>query len=91
METFEQLRSLLGEVLQLGGRADKLEPSTGLIGNLPEFDSMAVVSLVTAMEERFGFEIQDDELDAEIFETVGSLCNFVGHKKQAGSSDPHSD
>jgi acyl carrier protein len=45
---------------------------------------MAVVSIITALEERFDFSVDDDEIDASIFETVGTLVAFVEGKLQAG-------
>jgi acyl carrier protein len=51
-----------------------------LFGALPEFDSMAVVTIVTALEEQFDIVIEDDDLTAEVFATVGSLADFVDHK-----------
>ncbi len=50
---------------------------------MPEFDSMAVVAVVTAIEDEFGIVIDDDELSAEVFATVGSLSDFVGSKLPA--------
>ena len=41
---------------------------------------MAVVSLITALEEQFGVAINDDEIDGETFATVGSLADFVSEK-----------
>jgi acyl carrier protein len=79
----EQVRRLLADVLQLGDKAAVLEADTPLLGNLPELDSMAVVTLVTAMEDQFGIVIEDDEISAETFETYGSLCAFVSDKVAA--------
>lgn len=78
--SFDRIRSLLGEVLQLGDRATSLEPSTPLLGALPEFDSMAVASVLAALEEQFDIEVEDDELGAETFETVGALARYVDAK-----------
>jgi acyl carrier protein len=41
---------------------------------------MAVINLITALEEHYGFSIADDEISAEVFETLGSLAAYVGHK-----------
>jgi hypothetical protein len=38
---------------------------------------MAVASVLTSLEERFGFSIDDDEIDGATFATVGSLVAFV--------------
>jgi acyl carrier protein len=41
---------------------------------------MAVVVVMTTVEERFGFAIADDEVSAETFATLGSLTDFVDAK-----------
>lgn len=71
---------ILDDVLTLGGRAQSFTRETALLGALPEMDSMAVVSLMTAMEEQLGIDIQDDEIDGDVFATVGSLSDFVTAK-----------
>lgn len=47
------------------------------MGALPELDSVGVIMILTALQEQFGIAIADDEIDATIFETVGSLVAFV--------------
>lgn len=76
----EEVRAILGESLQLGPRAQQLQPQTPLLGNLPELDSLAVVNVITAIEEHYGVVIDDDELSAEIFQDLGSLTAFVEGK-----------
>jgi acyl carrier protein len=68
---------LIDEVLSLGGRAANFRRETPLLGAIPELDSMAVVSLITALEETFGFAVDDDDIDGQTFATVGSLVDFV--------------
>lgn len=80
MELINQVRQALADTLQLGPAADKLTASSGLLGTIPEFDSMAVVTLVGEIEDRFGIHIDDDELSADIFETLGSLTEFLASK-----------
>lgn len=71
------LRALLADVLGLGeARAAALTEASGLFGELPEFDSMAVATVLTEMEDRLGILIDDDEIDGEIFETYGNLLAF---------------
>jgi acyl carrier protein len=82
-ESFEEVKQILAHALQLGERANAFDRSTPLLGSLPEFDSMAVVTLVTAMEEHFGFMVDDDEISAETFETLGSLADFVDQKQSS--------
>ncbi len=80
METQTQVLQIIDVVLSLGGRGLRLSADTALLGAIPELDSMAVISLVTALEDRFGFTIDDDEISGETFETVGSLTAFVAGK-----------
>jgi len=77
MSTFNQVRALVGEVLQLGVRTGGLRPDSPLLGAIPELDSMAVVSVITALEEAFDIAVQDDDISAEVFETLGSLTELV--------------
>src|SRR5262245_41700901 len=57
-----------------------LTADTPLLGSVAELDSMAVVSILTALEERFGFAIDDDEVEGRTFESVGTLTRFVQDK-----------
>ena len=56
------------------------QSETPLMGNVPELDSMAVVTVITALEEQYGFVVDDDEISADTFETLGSLTQFVESK-----------
>lgn len=80
MASVNEVRTIVGEVLQLGDRAERLGADSELLGNVPEFDSMAVVSVLTAIEDHYGIEVEDDEISAETFETLGSLVAFVNSK-----------
>ncbi len=80
MSVQNEVISVLVEVLQLGGQSQQLDENSQLLGALPEFDSMAVVSVLTRLEEDYGFFIDDDEIDADTFESVGTLTTFVQQK-----------
>lgn len=80
MSTLEQVRTLLDRSIGLGGRGERFDAATPLLGSLPELDSMAVVSLLTAIEDHFGIVVDDDEVEAETFETLGNLVDFVDQK-----------
>lgn len=83
-ETDLKLRQILEEVLGLKpGQVDGFTADTGLFGELPELDSMAVAGLLTEMEDRLGITIDEDEIDGEIFETYGSLLKFAIAKQEA--------
>ena len=75
----EVLRAL-DDALGLSGRAQHFSADTPLLGSLPELDSMAVVDLVTMLEDRFSLMIEDEEITGQVFATVGSLADFVRAK-----------
>jgi acyl carrier protein len=75
-----EVLSMLDDVLSLGGRAMRFDSQTPLLGALPELDSMAVVNLVTAIEERFGFSVSDDEISEETFASVSSLTRLIAER-----------
>lgn len=81
--TLEEVRELVAEVLELGIRGQSLDAETPLLGNIPELDSMAVVAIITALETHFSIVIEDDDIEAETFETLGSLASFIASKTGA--------
>lgn len=76
----DEVKTILIDVLSLGDAGQRLQADSPLLGSLPELDSMAVVSLVGALEDHFGIVIDDDDLSASTFETLGSLADFVARK-----------
>ncbi len=80
MDKLDGVRNLLKTSLQLGERADRLSEGSPLLGAIPELDSMAVVTLITTMEEQYGIQVDDDEISADTFATVGTLARFLADK-----------
>jgi acyl carrier protein len=78
-----EVRNILTDVLNLGPADAALTADSPLLGSLPELDSMAVVSLIGALEEHFGIMVDDDEISASTFATLGSLAAFVQEKRGA--------
>jgi len=80
LNTQKEVLSLLDEILSLNGRSSEFSLNTPLLGAIPELDSMAVVALITSFEDRFGFTVDDDEIEGSTFATLGSLIAFVDAK-----------
>ena len=80
MEVTQQVLRLLEEVLSLNGRTSSFTRDTPLLGAIPELDSMAVVSIITGLEDQFDLTVDDDDIDGATFATVGSLSDFVRGK-----------
>jgi len=80
MVAVEDVVRIVGDVLQLGERGTSMDAGTPLLGALPEFDSMAVVSIITAFEDEYGLVVDDDAISAEAFETIGTLHAFLAEQ-----------
>jgi acyl carrier protein len=80
MSTLTEVKNLLIDTLNLGAAGASLTAESPLLGSLPELDSMAVVTLIGALEEHFGITIDDDDISGATFETLGSLSAFVDGK-----------
>jgi acyl carrier protein len=56
---------------------------TPLLGAIPELDSMAVVGILTAVEEELGVTVDDDEISADAFSTFRALEEFLYAKRRS--------
>ena len=80
MNVESEVRTILADVLSIGDRANRFTKESALLGAVPELDSMAVVGVIAALEDRFGFTLDDDEISGATFATFGSLVDFVAAK-----------
>lgn len=80
LDIAKEVLRVLDDVLSLKGRVASFTRDTPLLGAIPELDSMAVVTLITTLEEQFGLVVDDDDIDGATFATVGSLVDFVSDK-----------
>lgn len=74
------LRSILESAIGKRAVPSPLTDDTQLLGAIPELDSMAVLGILTQVQDDFGCQIDDDEVSGEIFETFGALRRFVEAK-----------
>ncbi len=80
MESLELTRRTVRSCLQLGDEVNSFDRDTQLLGGLPEFNSLTITAIIASLEDELDCEIDDAEITAEIFETMGSLADFVGEK-----------
>jgi acyl carrier protein len=78
----DEVKAVVIETLGVEDRAQTIDATTPLLGSLPELDSMAVLGLVLELEERFGISLEDEDVTAEVFETLGSLAALVDEKRR---------
>jgi acyl carrier protein len=67
-----ELRSLMQSEFHL--KPDQIEPATHLIDDL-DFDSIDLIDLAVLLEERFGFKLDNEELNS--VETFGDAVNVL--------------
>ena len=77
MNLTAQVIRVLDQALGLQGRTADFQRDTPLLGALPELDSMAVLALITGLENHFGITFSDEDLHGSVFATVGSLSDLV--------------
>jgi acyl carrier protein len=83
MDLLSEVRAVLDAALGLQGRSRAFDRDTRLLGAIPELDSMAVVAVITGLEERLGIAVNDDEIDGSTFATLGNLADFAASKLDA--------
>lgn len=74
-ETFEQVKSIIVELLGVEG--EKVTPEARFREDL-EADSLDLVELIMAFEEKFGGEISDE--DAQQITTVGEAVDYIDQR-----------
>ena len=67
--------------LAIEHRAEALDAGTSLT-SIPELDSLAILELVVELERRFGITVEDEDVNAEVFDTIGSLAAYVAVKSR---------
>lgn len=75
--TLDAVRDVVVQALELDVHPSELTAQTIMFGAMPELDSLGVVALVAALEDHFGILVEDSEFGEDIFETVGTLTEFV--------------
>lgn len=76
-KSLDRLLVILDQSMNLRGAGLSFVSDTKLRGSLPQLDSMAVVAIITAIEEQFGIEFPEDALEGATFETVGTLAECI--------------
>jgi acyl carrier protein len=79
-EIYMEVRGIIVELL--GVDEDKVTMDARFREDL-EADSLDLVELIMAFEDKFGGEISDE--DAQSISTVGEAVTYIGERMQAGS------
>lgn len=81
MESLELTKNIVIKSLQLDQKTTSLDRSTQLLGAFPEFNSLTITAIISSIEEELDCDIDDADISAEIFETIGSLARFVEERQ----------
>jgi acyl carrier protein len=72
-------RFIIDELLMSDGRM-KLDHDQSLISS-GVIDSLGILRLIAFVEERFGIQVDDEEVISENFETINIIKDFVESKR----------
>lgn len=65
--------------------ADELTGSTNLIEE-ELLDSLGIFAIVAFLEERFGVEIDPEDVTIDNFETIDAICELVARRRSPGTA-----
>lgn len=81
MEINETIERFIVEELLVGGDETQLDHDKSLISS-GILDSLALLQLVEFLNDRFGAEVEDEELLPENFQTINRITEFVKEKTE---------
>ena len=84
--TLDQVKSIVVKTLGIEERAESLTKDTGLIDDIPEFDSMAALQVILAIEGHFGITVDSDDVTGDLFENISTLSRFVERHIRQGET-----
>lgn len=79
MSNLEELEKFILNEIAVDHGKKSIDPDEDLLEQ-GIIDSMAVMRLVTFLEERFGIEVIDEDMIPDNFQCLNRLVNFVEHK-----------
>lgn len=86
-ETRKRVKRTIAATLGLDIDPEEIPDGEPLFGE-GGVSSIASLELIAGLEEEFGFEIDDEELRVELFETCDAIVDFLMAKLAAVSPEP---
>lgn len=78
-----ELKRIIAEDLDVNMRFDEIDETVPLLGEGLALDSVVVVELISLVEDRFGFEFEDSELNVESFRNLNALAGVIERRRAA--------
>jgi len=82
-EITQQLKKIIANDLDVNVNQENLVDNVSLLEGGIGLDSIAVMELISILEQTFGFTFSDDDLNMEAFQTLTTLSEFVSQKVSA--------
>ena len=79
-EIIQKLRNLIYKKLEIDARTEELGESTLLIEFGLGVDSVSTIEFIVALESEFGIEIDEAEINPEMFSTMNSVAAYISEK-----------
>lgn len=79
-EIIARLKQIIVEELDVNLKLEEIDETVSLFEDGIGLDSVAIMDFVTLIEERFGFQFSDSELNIDSFRNLQILANFISTK-----------
>ena len=79
-----RVKQALVQALGLDVNPDEIDDNEPLFGEGLGADSITSLEIVFALEEEFGFEVDDEDLQVELFDSVRTLSQYIAEKLGEG-------
>ena len=82
-EIADRLKQTIADQLDANITLQEITEDAPLFEGGLGLDSVAIMEFITLIEENFGFQFEEDELNLKPFNNIRSLTDFVAGKLQA--------
>jgi acyl carrier protein len=82
-EIIERLKHLISENLDLNIRVEDIDADSALMEEGLKLDSLAIVELITLVEDNFGIQFGEDDLNMEAFGSLRKLAAAISSRTPA--------
>jgi acyl carrier protein len=82
-QTIERLKHLVSEKLDMNIRIEDIDPGAPLLGDGLNLDSLALVELISLVEESFGIEFGEHDLNMESFASLRNHAAVIAARTPA--------
>lgn len=84
-QTMSRVQTIIADQLDVNISHAEIDPDINLFEEGLGLDSIAIVELITLVEENFNFKFDEDGLDMEAFQNVRTLATHI--QNQVGSAN----